>query len=251
MAILPPMLDHIYIQLGPAPPTTLSLPNLLAHTCVGMFPHWEPMWTRPNQNSKYSSWHHFDYSQLNWWSSFTCQRSSMAWVTGYCHVGSQRESILTQERTGWPDNERGVGEAEPNWTNMWSSLRCFGSHVSQKYLTRTKPHFPFLIGRLVVHTLDLITFWAVCCWVHQIRSPKHSWTSYQYHNSNTHNVKPVCKAALITDIHVMLLAYVLYYSRINDGFAFGAKSSSRFTYIGTNDIHTGHVAYFEHDFEIN
>ena len=29
----------------------------------------------PSQNYKYSSWHHFHYSQVNWWSSFTCQRS--------------------------------------------------------------------------------------------------------------------------------------------------------------------------------
>ena len=39
-----------------------------------------PLGTRvtiPGQNYKYSSWHHFHYSQVNWWSSFTCQRSLM------------------------------------------------------------------------------------------------------------------------------------------------------------------------------
>ena len=38
-----PGLDHIFIQLGPAPPTPPSLPGLHARTCVGTLPHWEPM----------------------------------------------------------------------------------------------------------------------------------------------------------------------------------------------------------------
>jgi hypothetical protein len=43
----PTGLDHIFIRLGPAPPTPPSLPGLLAHTCVGTLPSWEPMWQYP------------------------------------------------------------------------------------------------------------------------------------------------------------------------------------------------------------
>jgi hypothetical protein len=39
-----PMLDHIFILLGPASPTPPSLPGLPARTCVGTPSHWEPMW---------------------------------------------------------------------------------------------------------------------------------------------------------------------------------------------------------------
>ena len=38
-----PGLDHIFIQLGPTPPTSLSLPKLLAFTCVSSLLRWEPM----------------------------------------------------------------------------------------------------------------------------------------------------------------------------------------------------------------
>ena len=42
-----PGLDHIFIQLGHAPPTPPSLHGLLVYTCVGTLPHWEPMWQYP------------------------------------------------------------------------------------------------------------------------------------------------------------------------------------------------------------
>ena len=38
-----PRLDHTFIRLGSTPPTPLSLPGLLACTCVGTLPRWEPM----------------------------------------------------------------------------------------------------------------------------------------------------------------------------------------------------------------
>ena len=38
-----PGLDHVFIRLGPAPPTPLSLPSRPAHTCVGTLPSWGPM----------------------------------------------------------------------------------------------------------------------------------------------------------------------------------------------------------------
>ena len=38
-----PRLDHIFIRLGPAPPTPLSLTGLLARTYVGTLSCWELM----------------------------------------------------------------------------------------------------------------------------------------------------------------------------------------------------------------
>ena len=38
-----PRLDHIFIRLGPVPPTSSSLSGLPARTCVGTLPCWEPM----------------------------------------------------------------------------------------------------------------------------------------------------------------------------------------------------------------
>ena len=68
----------------------------------------------PSQNHKYSSWHIFHYSQVNWCSSFTCQRSLMAWVTGYCHIGSQRGGVPTQVRAGRPGTEGSLRRAGPS-----------------------------------------------------------------------------------------------------------------------------------------
>ena len=73
-----PMLDHIFIWLGPAPPTPPSLPGLHARTYVGTPPRWGTNVTIPGQNHKYSSWYHFHYSLVSWWSSFTCQKNLMA-----------------------------------------------------------------------------------------------------------------------------------------------------------------------------
>ena len=76
--------------------------------------------TIPGQNDKYSNWHHFHYSQVNWWSSFTCQRNLMAQVIGYCHINSQQGRVLmqVQARLG---SEGGVGGARPSQTHMWFS----------------------------------------------------------------------------------------------------------------------------------
>ena len=38
-----PGLDHIFIRLGPAPPTPSSLRGLPVYTCVGTPHRWEPM----------------------------------------------------------------------------------------------------------------------------------------------------------------------------------------------------------------
>ena len=74
------------------------------------------------QNYKYSSWHHFYYSQVIWRSSFACQRSLKAQVIMYCQSGSQRGRVPTQVWAGRPGTEGVVGGAEPSRTKMRSSL---------------------------------------------------------------------------------------------------------------------------------
>jgi hypothetical protein len=74
-----------------------------------------------SQNYKYSSWHYFQCSQVNWWSSLTYQRSLVAYVTVHCHIGSQQGKYPIQVRTRRPESEGGVGGAGPNQVKMWSS----------------------------------------------------------------------------------------------------------------------------------
>ena len=74
------------------------------------------------QDYKYSSWHHFHCTQVNWWSSFTCQKRLMASVNGYCHIDSQRGRVPMQVRAGRPGSEGCLGGAGPNWMKMWSSM---------------------------------------------------------------------------------------------------------------------------------
>ena len=67
------------------------------------------------QNHKHSSWHHFHYSQVNWWSSLTCQRNLMALVTNGYHIGSNGERFPC--KCGYRDQAvKGVvGGAGTNW----------------------------------------------------------------------------------------------------------------------------------------
>jgi hypothetical protein len=101
-------LDHIFIRLGLAPPTPPSLLRRPVRTCMGTLPRWEPMWQYP-----FSS---------------TCQRSLMAWVTEYCHIGSQRGRVPMQMRVGRPDSDGDVGGAGPSRMKIWSSpghISCY------------------------------------------------------------------------------------------------------------------------------
>ena len=86
--------------------------------------------TISGQIYKYSSWHQFRYSQVDWWSSFTCQAISMAWVTSKI-VDSQRGRVPTQVHAGRPDNEEGVGGMGPSLTKMWR-WRWYTFHVSNQ-----------------------------------------------------------------------------------------------------------------------
>ena len=42
-----PGLDHSFIRLGLAPPTSPSLPDLTVRTCMETLLRWEPMWQYP------------------------------------------------------------------------------------------------------------------------------------------------------------------------------------------------------------
>ena len=66
----------------------------------------------PSQSYKHSSGHHFHYSQVNWWGSFTCQRSLMAKVTTCCHIGSQWGRVPMQVRAM---KEAWEGQAPAEW----------------------------------------------------------------------------------------------------------------------------------------
>lgn len=65
------------------------------------------------------------------------------------------------------------------------------------------------------------------------------------------NIKPVCKAALITHLHVMLFTYVLYHGRINDSFAFGRKVQVGSPIIVLTTFTPAMWRTLEHVFEIN
>ena len=68
--------------------------------------------------------------------SFICQRSLMASVTEYCHIGFQRGRVPMQVWAGRPDSEGGVGRVGPSIMKMWSSLghiSCYrNKHVQSK-----------------------------------------------------------------------------------------------------------------------
>ena len=103
----------------------MPLPRLLHYPVFMPTPAWnssslETNVIIPSQNYKYSSWHHFPYSQVNWWSSFTCQRSLMAQVIKYSHIGSQQGRIRMQVQAGRLRSEGGMGGVRPSWM-MWSS----------------------------------------------------------------------------------------------------------------------------------
>ena len=57
--------DHIFIWLGPTPPTPSSPLGLLVRTCVGTLLRLGTNVRILGQNYKYSSSHHFHYSQVN------------------------------------------------------------------------------------------------------------------------------------------------------------------------------------------
>jgi hypothetical protein len=77
-----PGLNHICVQLGPVLPTS---PFTVRSSCPHLRGNLSSLGTNVRILGRiynYSSEHHFHYSQFNWWSSFTCQRSLMACVTG-------------------------------------------------------------------------------------------------------------------------------------------------------------------------
>ena len=117
---------HLHF-VGPVLPTPPSLHGCPVRTCMGTLSCWEPMWQYPIKITNIQ----VDIAQVDWWSSFTCQRSLMAYVTGYFHIGSQRGRVPTQVRAGSPHSERAMGGAGPNRMKMWSSPR----HTSPRSVT--------------------------------------------------------------------------------------------------------------------
>ena len=118
-----PVLDHIFIRFGPASPTPPPPPGNLAWNS-------SPLGTNviiPDQNYKRSSWHHFHYPQVTWWSSFTCQRNLMANMTGCCHIASQHGRIPTHVRVGWSDM---VGANQPIHSFLGGKDACIQQRMS-------------------------------------------------------------------------------------------------------------------------
>ena len=76
-----PKLDHIFIWLGRAPSHTSFIARSFGPHMCGNSPSLGTNVTISCQNYKYSSWHHFHYSQVNRWSSFTRQQSLLAQAT--------------------------------------------------------------------------------------------------------------------------------------------------------------------------
>ena len=99
-----------------------ELPGLLARTCVRTLPCWESMWQYPVKIINIQVDITFINPNLIKGVSFTCHRNLMAWMTMYCHIGSQHGRVPTHVRAGRPGNEGSVGGMGPNRMKMWSSL---------------------------------------------------------------------------------------------------------------------------------
>ena len=103
-----PRLDHIFIWLGPAPPTPPSLSGLLAHTCMGTLPHWEPMWQYLVKIT------HIEVDITFIIPKLIDGVPSHAKGARHYHIGSQWGRVPMQVRAGKPNSEGGVGGAGPN-----------------------------------------------------------------------------------------------------------------------------------------
>ena len=87
-------LDHIFHSARPhvshaSFTTRSSCPHL-------RLPYWEPMWQQSQHQVKITNIHVniiFHRSQVYRLSSFTSQRSLVAYVTGCCHIGSQQGRV--------------------------------------------------------------------------------------------------------------------------------------------------------------
>ena len=149
-----PGLDHIFIQLGPAPPTPPSLPNLPARTCVGTLPCWAPMWHYRAKLHLFKVDITFIVPKLidgvpshakgAWW---------LKWQGIVTLVpNGQRGRAPTQVHVGRPGSEGSVGGAGLSRMKTWSSpglLRLrVGLHYSgEVHRSWKKRRFSIVIGR--------------------------------------------------------------------------------------------------------
>ena len=127
-----PRLDHNFIQLGPAPSTLPSLPNLLTRTCAGTLSRWEPMWQYRSTQAIKLLWHVKELHQLTW-DNESDVNLKICNLTRYCHICSQRGGVPTHVRAQRSCIEIGVVGAEPNWMKMWYSL---GHPISVAFLQK-------------------------------------------------------------------------------------------------------------------
>jgi hypothetical protein len=116
-----PGLDRIFVQLAPAPPTPSPLLGLLAHTCVGTLPCWEPMWQYPVKIINIQVDITLIIPKLIDRVPWHTKRNLLALMTRYCHIGSQWGRGPTHVRAGQPCSGGDVGRAGPNRMKMWSS----------------------------------------------------------------------------------------------------------------------------------
>ena len=89
--------------------------------------------TIPGQNYKYSSWHHFHYSQVYWWSSFTMTKELNGLSDRSCYIGCQWGRVPTLVWIGRHGSEGGVGGVGSSRMKMWSSR---GQVLVTKYANR-------------------------------------------------------------------------------------------------------------------
>ena len=112
-----PRLNHIFVKLGPAPPTPSSLSNLPVRTCVGTLSCWEPMWQYP------ITWAIKRHGHLSHWTLLAYEGTPSiylgiinmmsTWIsiilTEYCHIGRVPRQVQARRSC----NERGMGRAGP------------------------------------------------------------------------------------------------------------------------------------------
>ena len=115
LEIMPWAKSHL-CSARPDPPTPPSMLGLTTYTCGGTLSRWKPMWQYMVTQAKHASWCRFHYSHMNWWSSFTCQRSFF-WLKrpGIVTLVPNREELLRrcgQEDRAMKEAWEGQGPTE-------------------------------------------------------------------------------------------------------------------------------------------
>jgi hypothetical protein len=133
--------------------------------------------TISGQSYNLSSWHHFHCPQVNWWSSFICQKNSMAYVTGYCHIGSQRAKFphrCGQEDRTLKEAWEGRGPAEWRHGLAWGPTHQpnIGVRLREKRNQITPAYFE---GNLFGWKGRLTNLWEIWNFAHITSQLKTDW----------------------------------------------------------------------------